>query len=140
DDSVYVRGSDSPLPPGPDRPPIRTKDKLFIDGHYYSDKSPVPALLMVPLYLLWQAITGSSAAEDLDSFVYWMTLGSSGLAYVVAVWCIFQLTQVLGLRLRDSLLLTASFGLATIAPVYERHVNNHILLLAVAAALFLCLA
>jgi hypothetical protein len=38
------------------------------------------------------------------------------------------------------LLLTGSFGLATLAPIYSRQINNHILLLAVAAALFLGLA
>src|SRR5437763_15183774 len=27
-----------------------TADKLFIRGHYYSDKSPVPALLMAGVY------------------------------------------------------------------------------------------
>jgi hypothetical protein len=139
DNSVYVRATESSVPPGPGRPPIRTKDRLLIGGHYYSDKSPVPALLMAPLYLLWKSVTGSSATDDLESFVYWMTLGSSGLAYVVAVWCIFRLALVLGLNLWHSLLLTASFGLATVAPVYARQVNNHILLLAVAAALFLCL-
>jgi hypothetical protein len=37
-------------------------------------------------------------------------------------------------------ILTASFGLATLALPYIRHVNNHILLLGVAAALFLGLA
>src|SRR5262249_22649772 len=31
-----------------------TGDKLFINGHYYSDKSPVPALLMAGVYQVWQ--------------------------------------------------------------------------------------
>src|SRR5262245_24768929 len=62
DDAIYVCAAESPSPPGPDRPPIRTKDKLLIAGHHYSDKSPVPALLMAPLYQVWQAFTGSTAA------------------------------------------------------------------------------
>jgi hypothetical protein len=139
DEAVYVRAAESAEPPGHGQPPIRTKDRLFIDGHYYSDKSPVPALLMVGPYQVWKWVGGCPAREALPSFVYWMTLCSSGLAYIAAVWCVFRIGVVLGLRDKDALLLTVSFALATVAPVYERQVNNHILLLAVAAALLLCL-
>jgi hypothetical protein len=69
-----------------------------------------------------------------------MTLGSAGLAYVVAIWCILQLSRALRLPRPLGLILTASFGLATVALTYTRHVNNHILLLGVAAPLFLGLA
>jgi hypothetical protein len=66
-----------------------------------------------------------------------MTLGSSGLAYVIAVWSIFQLGLPLRLPLSCRVALTASFGLATVALPYTRHVNNHILLLGVATLLLL---
>jgi len=84
--------------------------------------------------------TGLRARERPDRFCYWMTIASSGLAYVVAVWCVFQAGRVLGLPPPLRLILTASFELATVALTYTRHVNNHILLLAVAACLFLGLA
>lgn len=117
-----------------------TKDKLWIAGHFYSDKSPVPALLMAVVYGGWQTLTGWSAAEWPAGFVYALTLASSGAAYVAAVCCVFQLGLTLGLRQGDTLWLTASFALATVAPVYARSVNNHVFLLAVAAALMLHLA
>jgi hypothetical protein len=117
-----------------------TGDKLLIGEHFYSDKSPVPAILMAGLYEIWEAWTGATARQRPDSFCYWMTLGSSGLAYVVAVYCIFQLGGVLRLELPLRLWLTFSFALATVALPYVRQVNNHILLLGVAAALFLELA
>src|SRR5262245_44064961 len=41
DDSVFV--NDSPSRHG-------TKDKLFIDGHFYSDKPPVMSLLIAYVY------------------------------------------------------------------------------------------
>src|SRR4051812_4014036 len=50
---VAVPEGGSPYPTdGPDAPLLRegTRDKLLIDGHYYSDKSPVPALLLALLY------------------------------------------------------------------------------------------
>lgn len=118
----------------------KTKDRLFIRGHYYSDKSPVPALLMAGLYQGLQAATGLSARGDPDSFCYWMTLGTSGLAYAIAVWCVFELGIPLGLSLFLRLILSGSFALSTVALTYAQHVNNHELLLGVAAATMLLLA
>lgn len=148
DDSIFVRVPPRPHPaaprPYPDDEPnlllYGTQDKLLIQGHFYSDKSPVPGVLMASLYQVLQWTVGLRASEQPDRFAYFMALGSAGLAYVVAIWCIFQLSRVLGLRWHLSLILTASFGLATVALTYTRHVNNHILLLGVAAPLFLGLA
>src|SRR5262245_26151968 len=112
---------------------LGTGDKLFIDGHYYSDKSPVPALLMAGVYQVWQWCTGWTARQRPDVFCHALTLASSGLAYVVAVWCVYQLGRPLRLPPALRLGLTASFALTTVALTYSRHVNNHILLLGVAA-------
>jgi hypothetical protein len=148
DHSIFVQvpsGGDSAVPgpyprDDPDLFPRGTGDKLFIRGRFYSDKSPVPALLMAAFYQALQWGTGLKAREHPDRFIYWMTVGSSGLSYVVAVWCVYQTAQVLGVPLARGLILTASFGLSTVALTYARHVNNHILLLGVAAPLFLGLA
>jgi hypothetical protein len=117
-----------------------TGDKLLIQGHFYSDKSPVPALLMAGLYQIWQWCTGATARQRPDSFCYWMTVGSSGLAYALAVFSVYQLGGVLRLKLTLRLAVTTSFALATVALPYVRHVNNHIVLLGVATLLFLGLA
>lgn len=117
-----------------------TGDKLYIRGHYYSDKSPVPGLLLAALYQDLQWLFRLKAAEHTDWFIYVLTLGSAGLAYVVAVWCVFRLGVPLRLELPLRLALAGSFALATLALPYSRHVNNHVLLLAVAAGLFLGLA
>lgn len=148
DDSIFVRVPPRPHPTAPrpypdDEPNLLlngTQDKLLIEGHFYSDKSPVPGVLMAALYQVLQWTVGLKVSDQPDRFAYFMTLGSAGLAYVVAIWCIFQLSRVLGLPRDLSLILTASFGLATVALTYTRHVNNHILLLGVAAPLFLGLA
>ncbi|HWB12351.1 MAG TPA: hypothetical protein VG826_24205 [Pirellulales bacterium] len=112
-----------------------TQDKVLIDGHYYSHKPPVPALLMAGCYAAWEACTGGTARDRCDEFCCWMTLISSGGAYVIAVVTMFYLGGALGLSLADRLLLTGSFGLTTVAPVYSRNVNDHILLLVVATLL-----
>jgi hypothetical protein len=142
DDSVFVKPSAAA--PGVPAPYPRadslltrrgTLDKLLINGHYYSDKSPVPSLWLAAVYAVLRLCTGWTAATHADAFCYVLTLASSGVAYVVAVWSVYRLGRPLGLSQRWRLLLTAGFGLATVALPYTRHVNNHIILLAVAAAL-----
>jgi hypothetical protein len=144
DESVFVQvppaDSGRPCPYCDDYPELLqngTGDKMFIRGHFYSDKSPVPALLMAGLYQVLQGTTGLVARDRPDRFCYWLTLGSSGLAYAIAVGCVYRLGLALRLALPLCLGLTASFALATVALPYVEHVNNHILLLGVAAALML---
>ena len=148
DESIFVRvprrdASNTPLPySARDRFLLEhgTQDKLFIDGHYYSDKSPVPAVLMAGCYQLWQWTTGMTAGTHPDRFCQSMTFLFSGMAYVFAVWCMYRISLRLVLPLSSRLLLTASFALATVALPYARQVNNHIFLLAIVAALVLNIA
>jgi len=148
DHSIFVQvphpeQAGTPLPYNPRETVLLkhgTRDKLFIAGHYYSDKSPVPALLMAGCYQLWQWITGWTARTHPDRFCLAMTLVSSGMAYVVGVWCVYRLSRRFGLPLSLRLLLTASFALATVALPYVQHVNNHILLLAVTSGIVLGVA
>jgi hypothetical protein len=138
DQSIFVQVPPEHNPYPPDEPALLalgTADKLWIGGHYYSDKSPLPAVLMAGVYAVVQRLSGLTAHVGPRVFCYLMTVTTSGLAYVVAVWCVYQLTGALGLSLGIRLLIASSFALSTVAPAYARHVNNHILLLAVAAAL-----
>jgi hypothetical protein len=145
DHSIFVQvpprtDSSRPFPYDPeevDYLQAGTGDKLWIGGHFYSDKSPVPALLLAGVYQVLQTGTGLTARNQPGTFCYWLTLFSSGLAYVAATWCIFQLSAALRLSLSFRLLLTASFALTSVALPYVRHVNNHSLLLGVTAALML---
>lgn len=116
-----------------------TQDKLFIDGHWYSDKSPLPALWLAGWYRCIQSATGLTARDRPRWFCYAMTLASSGLAYVVAVWSVYAFAARRGLAQPTRLLLAASFALATLALPYARFVNNHLLLLGVTAPLMLVL-
>jgi hypothetical protein len=40
-----------------------TEDKALIDGHYYSDKAPLPSWLAVPVYALTTAISGKTSSR-----------------------------------------------------------------------------
>jgi len=117
-----------------------TKDKILIGGHYYSHKPPVPALLLAPWYFVVERLGDVKARDRCDEFCYWMTLGSSGGSYVVALLCTFQLGRLLGLSPAWRLALVSSLGFCTVTVAYVRNVNDHILLLAVASGLALALA
>jgi hypothetical protein len=135
DDSIFIRPN-GPYPTDNNLlADYGTLDRLRIDGHFYSDKSPVPAMLMAGEYGLLRAVTGWTAAKYPQRFCWLLCVLTSGLAYVVAVWSMDRLGRIVGLPSRTGLALTASFALATVAPAYVRQVNNHVLLLGVTAAL-----
>jgi hypothetical protein len=147
DRSIFVevpprQRPDGPTPYPPDDPLLMqhgTRDRLLIRGHYYSDKPPVLTVLMAAAYKGLQMGTSLKARERPDVFCYLMTLGTSGVAYVVTIWCTFRLGALLGLSLPVRMALTASLGLATVALAYARHVNAHIVLLGVVSALLVSL-
>ena len=105
DDSIFVQparaGAGLPYPVSQTALLARgTQDKMLIGDHYYSDKSPVPALFMAGVYQVLQWTTGLVAREHPARFCYLLTLFSSGLAYVVAVCCLDRLAVSLGTATR----------------------------------------
>ena len=147
DDSIFVRPADratGAAAPYPTDPPhlLRegTRDKLLINGRFYSDKPYSVSLVLAGVYRVLQWCGLPRAAERPDLFCWIMTLLTSGAAYVLAVWLMFRTGRVLGLADRLNLLWTASFAFCTFAATYSRHVNNHVMLLAVLAAVVLQLA
>src|SRR5262249_9078382 len=133
---VEVPKDNPPYPNDPDRILEHgTLDKLFIHGQFYSDKSPVPNLLLAGVYKLTQITTGLRASRQPHLFCWWMTVCSSGLAYVVVLWSVWRILQEQGLICGHALCLTAFFGLGTVVLCYTRQVNQHIWLLAVVGLL-----
>jgi hypothetical protein len=116
-----------------------TLDKVLIKGRFYSDKPMIPGLFMAAIYQVLEWTTGLQARSRPGLFVYAMTLISSGLAYVVAVLCIHLLGRRVLSGSSMALAVTISFALGSSALAYVRQVNSHEGLLAVAAALLVCL-
>ena len=116
---------------------LGTGDKLLIEGHYYSDKSPVPALQLGLVYYAAQRAVGLVARQNADRFCWLMTTVSSGLAFAVGMAAMFSLCLEVGLSIPLALMVAASLGFSTMALVYCEHVNNHSLLLGVASLLML---
>jgi len=114
-----------------------TGDKVFINGHFYSDKPPVLELAMAVVYKVLQGTMGLKAAQQPNLYCYLMALIFGGSAFIISVFCLNRLAVRSGLPDKIRLPLVASFAFGMIALTYSRAVNNHILMLAVVAGLFL---
>jgi hypothetical protein len=114
-----------------------TRDMVRIDGRIYSGKPPVQSLLMASVYAIAKLAFGLAARQSPRLFCYLMTVLTSGLAYAIAVWCIFRIGLCAGLGWDESLLLAGGAALTTVAIAYMQAVNNHIVLLAVVSAAIL---
>src|SRR5262249_33535063 len=138
DESIYTTPVAAARPPyasGSVASQFGTFDKLLIDGRFYSDKSPVPALPMAGVYRIWRLVGGPSAVDRPDLFALDLTWLFAGIPYLFAVICIARVTQHAGVPPPWAVVLTATFAFGSLALPYAQHVNNHILLLAVAAAI-----
>jgi hypothetical protein len=137
DDSIYINPSRAARSPyGPDNTLAArdgTLDKLLIDGRYYSDKSPVPALPMAAVYQLWRWAGGPPAADRPDRFALLLTWVFASIPYVLAAWALGRTIRTIGVPEPWDTVLVGGFAFATLAAPYAENVNNHILLLAVAA-------
>jgi hypothetical protein len=145
DDSVFVRVPAELVARGRAPYPLSmpsllvsgTMDKLRVGGRFYSDKPPVATVLMAGLYHPARWFGAPPIRERPDWWCWFLALVTGGGALVMAVWCLDRIAGLLGLSGWWRIGVTASFALATMAPTYAQHVNNHILFLSVAAALFL---
>ena len=135
DDSIYVVPSKAARQPYGENTLAAqngTLDKLLIDGRFYSDKSPVPACLMAGVYQIWRWAGGPSAAERPDWFARLLTWVFASVPYLLAVVSIAWITRHVAVPTPWDVVLTASFAFGSLALPYAQHVNNHVLLLAVA--------
>jgi hypothetical protein len=140
DDSVFVapppelleRGT-PPYPPGNSANRTGTCDRLYINGHFYSDKPAVIAVLMAGAYepLMW--LGAPRPSERPDVFAQLMAIIVCGGCYAASVGCLWAIGRRIGLPPGVRLVWLAAFALGTFALAYTRQVNNHLPQLAVVA-------
>ena len=139
DDSIYVQPASADIPPYTPGDEFLahhgTKDKMFIGGHYYSDKSPVPGVAMACAYRVLRMLGLPARRHRPDWFARVLTWLFAGMPYVLAVWCIGRMAWQLAVPSPWEMVLTAGFAFGSLALPYAQVVNNHILLLAVAAGI-----
>lgn len=136
DDSIFVRVSAElrPYAAAPEQlNQSGTLDKLWIDGHFYSDKPPVMTVLLGSVYRVSLWLGSPTARERPDWFCWWLTFLSAGGSYFLAVLGVHFFLIRLRLPPFLSVLLLGSFSFCTYAAAYTWHLNNHIVFLAVSA-------
>jgi hypothetical protein len=122
----------------------RTVDRIFVDGHFYSDKPPVLTFIASGVYtVLHRGFHLSLDAspcdfdqppchcrafcdDDPDWAYYLLTLTLVGLPSALMLALFYDLTGDLGLGNPAALLLTATLGLATQVFPYSTVLNSHV--------------
>jgi hypothetical protein len=137
DRSVFL----TPRPYGPyaDRLPHGTLDRLMIDGRYYSDKSPILALVLAAPYAVFRVAGGPAFADRPEIACKLLAFSSSGLSLVVVAACLFAFARRRGLSEPASAALAGSLAVSTLLLPYSRYVNNHETLAALTAATLLAI-
>lgn len=141
DDSLFLQPSEEHFAQGtppydPDESLLRkgTQDKLFIGGHWYSDKPPLVSLPLAGAYRVLMQFGLPAPSERPDVFAWVVCVLLSGVGYAVAVGCMWNLGNRVGLSAGWRFAWLGAFALATMLPAYTRSANNHIAQLGAVAA------
>jgi hypothetical protein len=101
-----------------------TGDKVFVDGHFYSDKPPMPALLgagiYFPLYTLGVRLHGGPSAAYLL-----ITLLTVGLAWILGTLAIFAALRFTDLDEEGRFLVSCALGFGSTFMTWSTTFNNH---------------
>jgi len=122
----------------------RTVDRIFVDGHFYSDKPPVLAFIASGVYAVLHRGFGLSLdagwcdldespchcrafCDDSPDWAYYLlTLTLIGVPSALMLALFYHMTGLFGLGNPAAILLTAALGLATQVFPYSTVFNSHI--------------
>jgi hypothetical protein len=95
-----------------------TGDKALVDGHYYSDKAPGVAFVVVPPVAAARPVLDavgidSTSTDGLRALSYLATLVGAAVPAAVAAFGIYWLAQRLGASSAGATFAAVAFGLAT---------------------------
>jgi hypothetical protein len=107
----------------------QTRDRAFVNGHYYSDKAPGQSLLAVPIYLLLRLISPSHPL-DRPPMPYWwpdyvLTVLTSGIATAALGVLIYTTANWLGCSQWTASVMALAYGLGTPAFIYATLFYGH---------------
>lgn len=116
-----------------------TLDLMQIDGHFYSDKSPVPTVFLAGTWKVLRLL-GAPSPQENPGFFCWM-MGWMGAVWPLAfgVGAVWALAAALTKDQVSFWWVFLGGTLATMAPCYSRSINTHIMMWAVSAWVTLCL-
>jgi hypothetical protein len=98
-----------------------TIDKVYVNGHFYSDKPPLLAVLGVAPYYVVRAFGGSLGKRT----AVLITLSTMGIGLVLCIICFYDALKMTGIAREYRLIMTASLGLATIYGIWNLTFSNN---------------
>jgi hypothetical protein len=105
---------------------IDTGDKVFIGGHFYSDKPPMPAVLGAMVYWpLYQAGIGLHQGSSIP--YYLVTLLTVRLFWILGTVAFFLMLEYSGLNARERFLASVALGLGSLYFSWSSTYNSHAL-------------
>jgi hypothetical protein len=105
---------------------IGTGDKVFVDGHFYSDKPPIPSVLGAAVYLpLYHAGLGLHLGSSIP--YYLVTLLTVRLFWILGTVAFFFLLTYTGLDAEKRFLASVALGLGSLYFSWSSTYNSHAL-------------
>ncbi len=102
-----------------------TNDRLYISGHFYSDKSPVPGVIMALTWKILSFFGIPDIRENPYVFIYTLNFLFAGIPFIFSTWCLLRFSIQIGLSAQYSSLLAFTF-LFSVVSAYSCSVNTHI--------------
>lgn len=105
---------------------VRAIDKVYVGGHFYSDKPPTPSVLGAALYWPMYA-AGLSFHSQPRIVVFVLTFGLLGFSFLACLACFHDALARMGLSGGNALWMTTMLALGTLYMAFTTTFNNHTL-------------
>ena len=102
-----------------------TADRIKVDGRFYSDKPPLLSIYLAVIFYLLNGLFGWTMSGELSSVYYWMTLLSSGLAYLATLLGVRRLASDFGVGAIRAGLIALAAGFGTLLLPYSVVISSH---------------
>jgi hypothetical protein len=104
-----------------------TKDKVFLNGRFYSDKMPLFSVLGAGVYAVFHHLFGASLAPDCRVCAYaWVTRVLVGLPAALLLWLFWNFAQSYAKSLKMAFVGMLAFGMGTMIFPYAVVLNHHV--------------
>lgn len=105
-----------------------TKDKVFLNGKFYSDKMPLLSLIGAGVYAAVRFGFGASLVPDCahSCAYFWLAFVLAGIPAAAMIWLFFDYARRLGVQMWSVVFGTLAFGLGTMVFPYALVFNHHV--------------
>lgn len=101
-----------------------TGDKVFVAGHFYSDKPPLPALIGAVVYAPLYA-SGLRLHKGYTAAYYLITLTTVSMAWLFGTLALFSSLRFTALEIENRVLVALALGLGSLFLTWSTTFNNH---------------